>query len=111
MVVQKFADPCEDLSELEWYALQSIVTRRTQDDSVPPIKMLKAAKDQSKLSPLGGLDMPAWFEWCTAHPLKRSKAPLADFSNIANQDGSQQAEGEITMPETSPQVMLTRLIT
>ncbi|OJD29071.1 proteophosphoglycan ppg4 [Diplodia corticola] len=77
-LAQKWADPDDDLSELEWYALQSMIQRRTQDASYPPIETLKTAKDQSRLSPLGDLDMPAWFEWRVAHPGRHSRTSLAE---------------------------------
>lgn len=108
-VVQKFLNPEEDLSELEWYALQCIISRRTQDDSLPPIEMLKAAKNHSKLSPLGGLDMPAWFEWLAAHPPKRSTISPSETSNVANQNALQPAEQYIETLEISPLVRLTLL--
>ncbi|KAL1651215.1 hypothetical protein SLS58_000553 [Diplodia intermedia] len=77
-ILQKWANPAEaSLSEMEWYALQSIIQRRTADGSSPPIDMLKTAKAQSQLFPLCGLDMVAWFEWRVAHPCRRAEPSLA----------------------------------
>ncbi|EKG22105.1 hypothetical protein MPH_00560 [Macrophomina phaseolina MS6] len=85
LILEKWDDPSGTLTELEWYALQSVIQQRTADGQRPPLEILKAAKIQLADSPFGVLDTPTWLQWRVAHPQKgpRTSPPVPEQQSWA----------------------------